>query len=80
VSLLEGFAGLSDPASLATILKGISPRSLLLLGGSGSSTADMAVVCAGKLNKEQTRVVQSGGEGRSCCFPFFQSADVLLTC
>jgi hypothetical protein len=60
VSLLEGFAGLSDHASLATILAGISPRSLLLLGSGGSSIADMAAVCASKLNKEQTRVLESG--------------------
>lgn len=58
VSLLEGFAGLSDPASLATILGGIAPRTLLLLGGSAAATAQLAAACAGKLGKEATQILQ----------------------
>lgn len=58
VSLLEGFAGLSDPASLATILGGIAPRTLLLLGGSAAASAQLAAACAGKLGKEATQILQ----------------------
>jgi hypothetical protein len=58
---MEGFAGLSDPASLATIIGGITPRSLLLLGGSASDTAHLAAACASKLGKDQTQIIHPGG-------------------
>jgi hypothetical protein len=61
VSAMEGFAGLSDPASLATIIGGIAPRSLLLLGGSRADAAHLAAACASKLGKEQTQIMQPGG-------------------
>lgn len=60
VSLMDGFSGLSDPASLATIVGGITPRSLLLLGGSAADTAQLAAACASKLSKEQTQILQPG--------------------
>lgn len=59
-SLLQGFTGLSDPSSLATILATIAPRSLLLLGGGASSSQELAALISSKLSAEQTSVVQPG--------------------
>ena len=64
VSLLEGFAGLSDPASLATILAGIAPRALLLLGGGsgggGNARGQLAAAISAKLSGQKTQILQPG--------------------
>ena len=60
VLFMDGFAGLSDAASLATILAGIAPRSLLLLGANAEDTTHLAQMCASKFSKQQTKVIQPG--------------------
>jgi hypothetical protein len=45
VTFVDGFAGLSDPRSLATIVEGVAPRALALVGASGPDTAKLADAC-----------------------------------
>jgi hypothetical protein len=71
---VDGFAGLSDARSLATIIEGLSPRALLLLGANAADTQHLATVCGQLLRDrlgQQTRLYQPGEgalvRGRRVC-------------
>jgi predicted metal-dependent RNase len=62
VLFIEGFSGCSDARSLCTIVGGVAPRHLVLVGATAQDTADMALACAKELPLQQTKMHTPGKE------------------